>query len=105
MILAGLTLPRSSDYSLLYYFLFWFSLVTLSLSFILSHGIEYVNWPRLLPLDDIINYDGPGFRAAFNGKGFGIPALDTKVKNWTSGHRRLKSKLDEIEMGSKIRVD
>ncbi|KAK7694319.1 hypothetical protein QCA50_001501 [Cerrena zonata] len=104
MILAGLTLPRSSDYSLLYYFLFWFSLVTLSLSFIISHGLEYVNWPRLISLDDTINYDGPGFRKAFNGRGFGIPALDTKVKNWTS-KRKVKSRLDEIEMGSKIRVD
>ena len=81
------------------------SLVTLSLSFIISHGIEYVNWPRLIPLDEIIHYDGPGFRKAFNGRGFGIPALDTKVKSWTSKQRKLKSRIDEIEMGSKIRVD
>ncbi|KAI0080005.1 hypothetical protein K474DRAFT_1616227 [Panus rudis PR-1116 ss-1] len=105
MILAGLTLPRSSDYSLFYYFLFWFYFAAISLIFIVVHGIDYVNWPRLQPLDDIIKYTGPGFRSAHKGKGFGIPALDSQVKVLTSKHRKLKSKTDEIEMGSKIRVD
>ncbi|KAI0786098.1 SacI homology domain-containing protein [Abortiporus biennis] len=106
MIFAGLTLPRTSDYSLFYYFLLWFSLVAVSLLFIFIHGIEYVNWPRLLPLTDIIYYEGPGFRSGHNGKGFSHPALDLKVgSNLSRTRRRAGSKLDEIEMGSKLRVD
>ncbi|CAL1696347.1 unnamed protein product [Somion occarium] len=105
MVFAGLTLPRSSDYSLLYYFVFWFTLLSVALLFIFLHGIDYVNWPRLTPLDEIIHYDGPGFRAAWKGNGFGIPSIDVRVKRLGSNHRKLKSKLDEIEMGSKIRVD
>ncbi|KAI0735477.1 SacI homology domain-containing protein [Earliella scabrosa] len=110
MICAGLTLPRTSDYSLLYYFLLWFSLAFVALVFIFIHGIDYVNWPRLVPLTDIIYYDGPGYRSGHRGKGLGLPALE----KFTAGakvtveqeHRRAKSKrLDEIEMGTKERVD
>lgn len=131
MICAGLTLPRTSgafatplssfpqvpradsdnlgwlgahaDYSLFYYFLLWIALVVVSTAFIFIHGIDYVNWPRLLPPTDIIYYDGPGFRSAHHGKGLGLPALEKAV---TAGvgekeHRRARSKkLDEIEMGS-----
>ncbi|KAI0828341.1 SacI homology domain-containing protein [Trametes gibbosa] len=88
MICAGLTLPRTSGtLLLLYYFL---------LCVHLPHGIDYVNWPRLQPLTDIIYYDGPGFRSARKGTGLGLPALE---------NRRVKSKrLEEIEMGTK-RVD
>ncbi|KAH9835829.1 SacI homology domain-containing protein [Rhodofomes roseus] len=112
MIFAGLTLPRTSDYSLFYYFLLWFTLVALSLIFIFAHGIEYVNWPRLIPLTHIINYNGPGFRSGQRGKGFGIPALDLNNLKSSApvhrgkmpGHRRAKSRIEEIEMGTK-RVD
>lgn len=92
-----------TDYSLLYYFLLWFSLVALSLIFIFAHGIEYVNWPRLLPLLDIIHYDGPGFRSGHRGKGFGIPALDPRRSPTTPRltHKRGNtSKLEEIELGT-----
>lgn len=96
-----------TDYSLLYYFLLWFTLIAISLTFIFIHGIDYVNWPRLVPLTDIIYYDGPGFRSANNGKGFGIPALDVKVgsKMLAKTRKRAGSRLEEIEMGSKLRVD
>lgn len=96
-----------ADYSLFYYFLLWFTLVALSLTFIVVHGIDYVNWPRLLPLSDIVHYDGPGFRSGNHGKGFGIPALDPVLneKLAARAHRRAGSKLEEIEMGTKSRVD
>ena len=98
------------DYSLFYYFMLWFALAAIALVFIFIHGIEYVSWPRLQPLTDVIYYEGPGFRSAHHGKGLGLP-LD-KVKNAAVAqvdaieqHRRAKSKkLDEIEMGTK-RVD
>lgn len=101
-----------SDYSLFYYFLLWFTVFTLSIVFIFAHGIEYVNWPRLVSLAHIINYDGPGFRSGQRGKGFGIPALDLRSLKSTApvhrgklpGHRRIKSRMEEIEMGTK-RVD
>lgn len=95
-----------TDYSLFYYFLFWFILVALSLAFIIVHGIEYVNWPRLLPLSDIVHYDGPGFRSGNNGKGFGIPTLDPIASEKAfAKRRRAGSRLGEIEMGEKRRVD
>ncbi|KAI0762688.1 SacI homology domain-containing protein [Fomes fomentarius] len=109
MICAGLTLPRTSDYSLFYYFLLWFSLAFISLLFIFIHGIDYVNWPRLQPPTDIIYYDGPGYRSGHRGKGFGLfQNLTTRQANGfgEQQHRRAKSKrLEEIEMGTKERVD
>ncbi|KAH9947940.1 SacI homology domain-containing protein [Amylocystis lapponica] len=114
MIFAGLTLPRTSDYSLSYYFFLWFTIVTLALVFIFAHGVEYVSWPRLVPLTGIIYYNGPGFRSGNKGKGFGIPALDVaklragagaRARMLSETHRRAKSRLEEIEMGTKERVD
>src|SRR6267154_2287153 len=92
MILAGLTLPRSSgafeinvplsahcvhsffilDYSLRYYFALWFTLVVLSTIFVFIHGLDYVPWPRLLPLTYTIHYGGFGFRSGYHRTGFGI---------------------------------
>jgi phosphatidylinositol 4-phosphatase len=124
MICAGLTLPRTSgkmrtflfmpsaslnrrgfaDYSLFYYFVLWFTLLSLSILFILAHGMDYVAWPRLIPLDSIIYYDGPGFRSAKRGQGFGARAFYARAKKWpTSGLP--KSCLHEIEMGSKEQID
>ncbi|PIL29655.1 hypothetical protein GSI_08292 [Ganoderma sinense ZZ0214-1] len=103
MICAGLTLPRTSDYSLFYYFLLWVTLVVVSTAFIFIHGIDYVSWPRLLPPTDIIYYDGPGFRSAHHGKGLALPALEKAASAGVGEkeHRRARSKkLDEIEMGS-----
>ncbi|KAJ3555857.1 hypothetical protein NP233_g12105 [Leucocoprinus birnbaumii] len=69
MIIAGLTLPRTSDYSLFYYFLLWIWLLGVSVLFMMVHGIEYVSWPRLIPLTETIYYDGPGFRSGKHGMG------------------------------------
>jgi phosphatidylinositol 4-phosphatase len=98
-------MPRI-DYSLFYYFLLWFILVAVSLAFIFIHGIEYVNWPRLLPLSDIVHYDGPGFRSGHNGKGLGKPSLDSaQDEKAFSKRRRAGSRLGEVEMGEKQRTD
>ncbi|KIY51304.1 hypothetical protein FISHEDRAFT_64308 [Fistulina hepatica ATCC 64428] len=70
MICAGMTLPRSSDYSLVYYFLLWFVFLVTSMAYIVLHGISYVSWPRLIPLNDLIYYTGPGYRSGRHGKGF-----------------------------------
>ncbi|KII93715.1 hypothetical protein PLICRDRAFT_88051 [Plicaturopsis crispa FD-325 SS-3] len=115
MICAGLTLPRTSDYSLFYYFMLWFSLLVVSLVFIFIHGIEYVNWPRLLPPTDAIYYTGPGFRSGHKGKGLGKSGHDvggkissrvgTGAKWLANGRKRAGSHIEEIELGVKKRVD
>ncbi|KAK7064539.1 SAC domain-containing protein [Favolaschia claudopus] len=71
MICAGFTLPRTSDFSLFYFYAIWLTLLSLSLIFIVLHGIDYVSWPRLIPSTEYIYYTGPGFRSAHHGKGFG----------------------------------
>ncbi|THV06057.1 hypothetical protein K435DRAFT_572701, partial [Dendrothele bispora CBS 962.96] len=69
MICAGLTLPRTSDYSLSYYFLLWIVLFLISLEVIVLHGIDFVAWPRLVPLTETVYYNGPGYRSARHGMG------------------------------------
>jgi hypothetical protein len=91
MILAGLTLPRSSgvskinvpllalcinsfsilDYSLIYYFALWFTLVAISTISIFIHDLDYVAFLRLL-LTEAIHYSGPGSRSGYDGTGFGV---------------------------------
>ena len=92
----------------------WFALAAVALVFIFIHGIEYVNWPRLQPLTDIIYYEGPGYRSGHRGKGLGLPALEKVTASATAQaqllaqqqHQRAKSKrLNEVEMGTKERVD
>ncbi|KAF9015025.1 inositol/phosphatidylinositol phosphatase [Cyathus striatus] len=75
MILAGLTLPRSSDYSIIYYFLIWFSILSFALIFMLIHGIDFVVWPKLIPMTDIIYYKGDGFRSARHGMGLKLSSV------------------------------
>ena len=114
MILAGLTLPRTSrasllclqsskltrtaDYSLTYYFLLWCLVFFLSFFYIRAHGVEYVSWPRLNPLDDVIYYDGPGFRSR---KAPNHPAHQSSVARGrltTSKPQRVG--MEEVEMGN-----
>jgi phosphatidylinositol 4-phosphatase len=120
MIAAGLTLPRTSgmqihsrvppaavdvplaDYSLTYYFLLWFTLLFISMGFILAHGIDYVSWPKLLPPTDIVYFNGPGFRSAHHGKGLrSFPLKLINTSKWlNSGYRRpgMKVGVEELEM-------
>lgn len=114
MICAGLTLPRTSDYSLLYYFMLWFVIASLAVVFMMVHGIEYVSWPRLIPPTDTIYYKGPGFRSAHNGKGFTGPLahkLDLFGQSNYFGSRLLLNgrkralTVSGMEEGTKKRVD
>jgi hypothetical protein len=109
MVLAGLTLPRTSDYSLMYYFALWFSLVLLSTIFIFVHGLDYVAWPRLLPLTDTIHYNGAGYRSGRHGTGFGLDFGKLKSganAQWmTRSFLRSDKQMEEIELGAKRHVD
>ncbi|KIK71360.1 hypothetical protein GYMLUDRAFT_148807 [Collybiopsis luxurians FD-317 M1] len=77
MICAGLTLPRSSDYSLIYYFFLWIMLLFAATIFMVTYGINYVSWPKLISLDPIIYYDGPGYRSAKHG--MGLKGMNVKL--------------------------
>lgn len=105
-----------SDYSLFYFFLLWFTLLSTSLGFIVVNGIDYVSWPRLIPPTDIIYYNGPGYRSAHNGKGFGNKEIRDGVgrsARWlNSGRKRAGSRIGIEEgdipmgnLGTKKRVD
>ncbi|KXN83618.1 hypothetical protein AN958_01183 [Leucoagaricus sp. SymC.cos] len=108
MITAGLTLPRTSDYSLFYYFLLWFLLLAVSMVFIFIHGIDYVSWPKLIPLTETIYYNGPGFRSARHGMGIGgsgVKGEPMKKQKWTMNGRG-RGAVEEVELGTmKMRVD
>lgn len=132
MICAGLTLPRTSgelwtssefaslilfgeDYSLFYYFVLWLAVATSAIAFIMVYGIEYVSWPRLIPPTDIVYYEGPGYRSAHHGKGlkgsfpqkFGLSGKVFSANAVPTARKRALtvSKMEEIEMGNKQRVD
>lgn len=38
--------------------------------YLVSHGVDYVAWPRLRPLTDTINYSGKGYFSGRHGRGF-----------------------------------
>ncbi|CAK5279942.1 unnamed protein product [Mycena citricolor] len=108
MICAGLTLPRTSDYSLFYYHLLWLTLLSVSLVFMIIHGIDYVSWPRLLPSTDYIYYKGPGFRSARHGMGLGGASAGPKTRSGTTMSAKLSTKRAvpvAVEEGGRKRVD
>ncbi|KAL1697459.1 SacI homology domain-containing protein [Schizophyllum commune] len=92
MICAGLTLPRTSDYSLLYYFLLWFTWFLVAMTFIFVHGICYVSWPRLVSVKDTVFYDGPGFRKYWHGMGLDTKKAKSGVNSGLEKAALLKSK-------------
>lgn len=83
----------------------WYIFASLSLIFIFIHGIDYVSWPRLIPSTDAIYYNGPGFRSAHKGKGFVKMNSKAGAKLLSTGHKHNTSRTDEIELGTKKRVD
>jgi len=94
---------------LIYYFTLWFALVVLSTIFIFVHGLDYVAWPRLLPVAEAIHYSGAGFRSGYHGTGFGLDFGKLKSganAQWvTHGIRRSDMQMEEIELGAKRHVD
>lgn len=97
-----------TDYSLFYYFLLWFSLFAVAAVFILIHGVEYVSWPRLNPLTDIIYYSGPGYRSGHHGKGLNGKTEPSwkKTKLLSTGRKRARTLVEEVELGTvKKRLD
>lgn len=81
----------------------------MAMAYIITHGIDYVSWPKLLPPTDIIYYTGPGFRSGHHGKGLkGISEPSWKKTKWLpASGKRGKANVDvEVELGTiKKRVD
>jgi hypothetical protein len=74
--------------------------------FIIIHGIDYVSWPRLIPLTDIIYYNGPGFRSGHHGKGLGGVDGPSWNKSKLLASAKRPAMVDEVELGTfRKRVD
>lgn len=85
------------DYSIKYYFLLWCLILFISFFYIRAHGVDYVSWPRLNSLDDVIYYDGPGFRSR---KAPRHPAhQSTAVRGRLTTNKPQRIGMEEIEMG------
>jgi hypothetical protein len=112
MICAGLTLPRTSDYSLFYYFILWLLVAIFATTLMMIYGIEYVSWPRLIPPTDIIYYEGPGYRSGHHGKGLtgsfaqklGLSGKVFSADAIPTARKRALT-VSKIEEGNKQRVD
>lgn len=76
-----------------------FVLLALTAYYLVSHGVDYVAWPRLNPLTETINYSGKGYESGSHGRGW------RAVKKTVA--KGLKEKPDggEMELGQKKRVD
>lgn len=83
----------------------------MALAFVFAHGVSYVSWPRLNPLTDMINYNGPGFVGRRRGRGLRFLAGVKKAGRGSTGSGvGAKPKLvaaQEVEMGAyeKKRMD
>ncbi|KDE05665.1 hypothetical protein MVLG_04036 [Microbotryum lychnidis-dioicae p1A1 Lamole] len=44
------------------------AVLLLAMNFVLNHGVEYVSYPKLVSLDDIVNYNGKGFESGRHGR-------------------------------------
>ncbi|KAK1923278.1 inositol/phosphatidylinositol phosphatase [Papiliotrema laurentii] len=104
MILAALTLPRSSELSIYSFLLLWLALAAFAGTFIWGNGTSFVSWPRLNPPIEILSYNGPGARSLKRGRGLAvskmIPVFDRKRGNMNValGHGR---KVEEVELGKR----
>lgn len=68
------------------------------------HGIEYVSWPRLNPLTDLIYYNGPGFRSAHNGMGLNYKVIPSwRQPKFFANAKRKAAMIENIELGEKKR--
>ncbi|KAG8740724.1 hypothetical protein FRC12_015900, partial [Ceratobasidium sp. 428] len=113
MILAGLTLPRTSEYSLVYYNALWMIFLVISVIFISIHGTAYVAWPRLnaSAVRDVLMYDGPGFRSTQHGRGMNGPVKGGKGagSGVRMGHLGSEKgsigRMEEVEMGERKRLE
>ena len=82
----------------------------LAISYILIFGVNYVSWPRLIPLTDAIDYDGPGARSSKRGRGVGslvkpgVKAKDERLSNGFVREAKPPVTASEAEKGKHKRL-
>ncbi|WRT70889.1 uncharacterized protein IL334_007888 [Kwoniella shivajii] len=108
MILAALTLPRTSDLSIYSFLVLWVFLAFFSSSYIWGNGTSYVSWPRLNPPLEVLSWNGPGARSAARGRGLSlanvVPIFNKKTSSSTNtglGSRPAAYKMEEVELGKR----
>ncbi|KAK8850705.1 hypothetical protein IAR55_004625 [Kwoniella newhampshirensis] len=114
MILAAVTLPRTSDFSIYSFLILWLFLAFFSGSYIWGNGTSYVSWPRLNPPLEILSWNGPGARSIARGRGLSlagvVPIFDKKRGANASGvgggaggqgGRLMAYKMEEVELGKR----
>ncbi|GAA98455.1 uncharacterized protein L969DRAFT_61487 [Mixia osmundae IAM 14324] len=98
----GISSPRFTSqnfYPLKTFFAFWIVVTVISTAYIAAHGVDYVAYPRLNPLTDIITYDGKGYESGRKGRA----SFAALARLPATMHRKMES-LAEVELGKK-RVD
>lgn len=50
----------------------WLGLTAAFVTFIVGNGVRYVSWPRLVPIDDVLTYEGPGWKSGQHGRGLAM---------------------------------
>ncbi|WVQ95382.1 hypothetical protein IAU59_002479 [Kwoniella sp. CBS 9459] len=109
MIVAAVTLPRTSELSIYSFLILWVFLAFFSGSYIWGNGTSYVSWPRLNPPLEVLSWSGPGARSIPRGRGLSldgvIPIFSRKSRNRNtlpSAHARpAVYKMEEVELGKR----
>ncbi|WVW80630.1 hypothetical protein I302_102616 [Kwoniella bestiolae CBS 10118] len=107
MILAAVTLPRTSELSIYSFLVLWVFLAFFSGSYIWGNGTSYVSWPRLNPPLEVLSWNGPGARSIARGRGLSlanvIPIFAKKNAAATGGigGRPAVYKMEEVELGKR----
>ena len=89
--------------------LIWLGVALLSAFYIVSHGVDYVGWPRLIPsYREALNWNGKAHESGRHGragrdKGLSQVSPSRTVGNKTEMWRR--QSVQEVELGQKKRLD
>ena len=78
-------------------------MLVISLVYILANGVDYVNWPRLIPLTDAIEYTGSGSGSTKHGRG--LPFLPKGKRNILFPRNAYSGQKSEVDNGDKERLD
>ncbi|KDN52776.1 putative SAC1-recessive suppressor of secretory defect [Tilletiaria anomala UBC 951] len=68
MILSATFLPRDSATSMTYFVAAWIVIAMAAVQFMVSRGIDYVDWPKLNRPVEALFYEGPGYYSGRKGR-------------------------------------
>jgi hypothetical protein len=58
--------------------------LAVSLNFIVGNGIDYVSHPKLVVIDDVLNYNGKGFESGRRGRPVKLVSVEGAAKSRTA---------------------